>query len=149
MASKERLKTKYPGVWYADQNGVRTFYINYRKPGDRKKIEEKLGTSAQGWSAAKANAERTNRINGQAMTNAERRKSQQAAKQAELENPTINDLFLGTDQGDRFRFAVATDAKGEDELNTALNDAIAGVDEKNCKTSVKSRTSRFGGAMNV
>ena len=72
MASKERIKTNYPGVWYADRNGVRTFYINYRKPGDRKKIEEKLGTSAQNWSAAKANVERTNRINGQAMTNAER-----------------------------------------------------------------------------
>ena len=72
MASKERIKTNYPGVWYADSNGVRTFYINYRKPGDRKKIEEKLGTSAQNWSAAKANVERTNRINGQAMTNAER-----------------------------------------------------------------------------
>ena len=93
MASKERLKTKYPGVWYADQNGVRTFYINYRKPGDRKKIEEKLGTSAQNWSAAKASAERTKRINGEAMTNAERRKSKQASKQAELENPTINHLW--------------------------------------------------------
>ena len=72
MASKERIKTNYPGVWYADRNGVRTFYINYRKPGDRKKIEEKLRTCAQNWSAAKANVERTNRINGQAMTNAER-----------------------------------------------------------------------------
>jgi integrase len=93
MASKERLKTKYPGVWYADKNGVRIFYINYRKRGDRNKTEELVGTSAENWSAAKASAERTKRINGQAMTNAERRKSKEAAKQAELENPTINHLW--------------------------------------------------------
>ena len=93
MASKERLKTKYPGVWYADKNNVRIFYINYRKRGDRNKTEELVGTSAENWSAAKASAERTKRINGQAMTNAERRKSKEAAKQAELENPTINHLW--------------------------------------------------------
>ena len=44
----------------------------------------------------------------------------------------------GTDQGDRFRFAVATDAQGEEELNTALNDAIAGVDQKSCEMMPKS-----------
>ena len=65
MASKERIKTNYPGVWYADRNSVRTFYINYRKPGDRKKIEEKLGTNVQGWSAAEANA-RPQRVGGRA-----------------------------------------------------------------------------------
>jgi integrase len=89
MAFKERLKTKYPGVWYADKNGLRVFYINYRKRGNRNKTEELVRTSAENWSAAKASAERTKRINGQAMTNAERRKS----KQSEKENPTINDLW--------------------------------------------------------
>ena len=57
----------------------RIFYINYRKPGDRKKYEERLGTNTQDWTAAKANAERMKRINGLSLTNVEKRQQQEAA----------------------------------------------------------------------
>ena len=50
------------------EGGDKILCIFYRKPGDRKQYEEKLGTSAQGWTPARANAERTNRINGQKLT---------------------------------------------------------------------------------
>ena len=70
MASSKRIKTSYPGVWYTERAGARIFYINYRKLGDRKKYEERLGTNTQDWSAAKANAERIKRNNGLSLTNA-------------------------------------------------------------------------------
>jgi integrase len=93
MASSERIKTSYPGVWYTDRDGARVFYINYRKPGDRRKYEERLGTNKQGWSAAKANAERFKRINGQSKTNAEQRSEKESAKKAEEGRHTIDRLW--------------------------------------------------------
>ena len=68
MASAKRIPTGYKGVFYVERKGEKILCIFYRKPGDRKQYEEKLGTSAQGWTPAQANAERTNRINGQKLT---------------------------------------------------------------------------------
>ena len=94
MASSKRIKTSYPGVWYTERDGARIFYINYRKPGDRKKYEERLGTNTQqDWSAAKANAERIKRMNGESLTNAEKRQQQEAEKLAAESRQTINRLW--------------------------------------------------------
>ena len=49
MASVKRIPTGYKGVFYVERKGERILSIFYRKPGDRKQYEEKLGTSAQGW----------------------------------------------------------------------------------------------------
>ena len=62
MASAKRNSTGYRGVFYVERKGERILSIFYRKPGDRKQYAEKLGTSAQGWTTAWANAEKTNRI---------------------------------------------------------------------------------------
>ena len=85
MASVKRISTGYKGVFYVERKGEKILCIFYRKPGDRKQYEEKLGTSAQGWTVARAKLERTRRVNGQVMTNRERRQAQAEAKRnAEL-----------------------------------------------------------------
>jgi len=93
LASSKRIKTNYPGVWFTERDGDKIFYINYRKPGDRKKYEERLGTNAQDWSAARANAERIKRINGLSLTNSEKRQHREAEKCAERSRQTINRLW--------------------------------------------------------
>ena len=64
-----------------------------RNPGYRKQYEEKLGTSAQGWTPARANAERSRRINGQKLTNNDRRQAQLEAKRNAESRPTIERLW--------------------------------------------------------
>ena len=93
MASAKRIPTGYKGVFYVERKGERILCIFYRKPGDRKQYEEKLGTSAQGWTPARANAERTRRINGQELTNNERRQAQVEAKRNAEARPTIERLW--------------------------------------------------------
>ena len=93
MASAKRISTGYRGVFYVERKGERILSIFYRKPGDRKQYEEKLGTSAQGWTPARANAERTRRINGQELTNNERRQAQAEAKRNAESRPTIERLW--------------------------------------------------------
>ena len=93
MASVKRISTGYKGVFYVERKGERIISIFYRKPGDRKQYEEKLGTSAQGWTPARANLERTRRINGQVMTNRERRQAQAEAKRNAESRPTIERLW--------------------------------------------------------
>ena len=102
MASAKRNSTGYRGVFYVERKGERILSIFYRKPGDRKQYEEKLGTSAQGWTPARANAERTRRINGQELTNNERRQAQAKAKRDVESRPTIErlwDLYLESKGG--------------------------------------------------
>ncbi|MEC7221266.1 MAG: tyrosine-type recombinase/integrase [SAR324 cluster bacterium] len=93
MASAKRISTGYKGVFYIERQGEKILCIFYRKPGDRKQYEEKLGTSAQGWSPARANAERSRRINGQELTNNERRQAQLEAKRNAESRPTIERLW--------------------------------------------------------
>ena len=93
MASAKRNSTGYKGVFYVERKGERILSIFCRKPGDRKQYEEKLGTSAQGWTPARANAERTRRINGQELTNNERRKVQAEAKRIADSRPTVERLW--------------------------------------------------------
>ena len=67
-----RQKTNYPGVFYRENSKKqKIFYIRYRRPGERKIIEDKL--SGYGWTPAKANTERTKRIEGTHYSNSEKR----------------------------------------------------------------------------
>ena len=75
MASAKRIPTGYWGVFYVERQGEKILCIFYRKLGDRKQYEAMFGTSAQGWTPARANAERTRRINGQGLANNERRQA--------------------------------------------------------------------------
>jgi integrase len=98
MPSLRRIKTDYPGVYYIMGKAVATgkperiYYIRYRKDG--KAIDEKVGRQFQNdMTPAKAARIRTNRIEGRDLTNAEKRESQEAAKEAEESRWTINKLW--------------------------------------------------------
>ena len=102
MASVKSISTGYKGVFYVERQGEKILCIFYRKLGDRKQYEEKLGTSAQGWTPARANAEHTRRINGQELTNNERRQAPAKAKRDVESRLTIErlwDLYLESKGG--------------------------------------------------
>ena len=98
----KKNSTGYKGVFYVERQGEKILCIFYRKLGDRKQYEEKLGTSAQGWTPARANAEHTCRINGQELTNNERRQAPAKAKRDVESRLTIErlwDLYLESKGG--------------------------------------------------
>ena len=79
MPKQERIKTRYPGVYYiqgiskASGKPERLYYIVYRKGG--KQIEEKAGKQfSDNMTEAKANKLRVIRTEGQQLSNKERRK---------------------------------------------------------------------------
>ena len=99
MPRAVRVQTDYKGVSYVEKNDERIFYITYRRPESRKLYEEKLGRKSEGWTVARAAAERARRMTGQAQTNEEKRQASKLAKLAESEKPTIDrlwQLYLGT-----------------------------------------------------
>jgi integrase len=89
--SYPRIKTQYPGVFIRETAQGNVFYIRYKRPGERKLIEDKL--TGNGWTAAKANQERTRRIAEKKASNTERREQQAKAKQAEADKPTLQKLW--------------------------------------------------------
>lgn len=95
MPKQERIKTKYPGVYFVEVDGKagreRIYYIRYRYQG--KLNEEKAGFQfADDMTPAKANQIRASRIKGQ-ISNTEKRKQAQAAKAAEADKMTIKRLW--------------------------------------------------------
>ena len=84
----KREKTKYPGVFLVERDSRKFLYILYRKPGSRKLIEEKLGSSNNGWTPSKASLERSRRIEGKA-SNVEKREKDKARKNGESSIPTL------------------------------------------------------------
>lgn len=96
MPTLNRVKTKYPGVFYIDGKGARgperIFYISYRKDG--RKIEEKVGRQFRdNMTPAKAATIRSERIEGKQPTNKERRKAAKEAKDKEAARWTIGRLW--------------------------------------------------------
>jgi integrase len=92
----KREKTDYPGVTVrTKEDGERVFYIRYRRGGrEAPLIEEPVGSSARGMTAAKANHIRAARINEKAPSNKEIRRER--VKQAEeMRRPrwTLEKLF--------------------------------------------------------
>ena len=81
-----------------------------------------FGTRAQGWTPARANAERTRRINGQGLTNNERRQAQAEARRNAESRLTIArlwDLYLES-KGDQLK-GVVTD---KNRFNLHLRKAL-------------------------
>lgn len=97
MSKFQRLKTRYPGVFYIEGESVngkpeRIFYIRYRKHG--KTIEEKAGRQFQdSMTPAQAARIRASRIEGNELTNRERREAEAEKKAAEAGKWTISRLW--------------------------------------------------------
>ena len=95
MPKQERIKTKYPGVYFVEVvsnvGRDRIYYIRYRKQG--KLIEEKAGfQSSDDMTPAKANQIRASRIKGEP-SNTEKREQAKVAKQEEAGKMTIARLW--------------------------------------------------------
>ena len=97
---KGRFKTQYPGVYTRPKSCIgrsgkeRVYYIRYRRGGrDSQLIEEVVGKESEGMTPAKANRARIDRITGKALSNAEARAEQQAAKLAANGRMTVNNLW--------------------------------------------------------
>jgi len=92
MPKQDRIKTKYPGVYYIDKGKEKVFYIIYYLNG--KKIEEKAGRQfADDMSAAKAAGIRAERSKGKEPSNKARRENVKAAKEAEAGKMTFARLW--------------------------------------------------------
>ncbi|AGC50671.1 site-specific integrase [Lawsonia intracellularis] len=87
MPKITRHKTRYPGVYYIfqrrlDKHGVeKTFYILYRRCGEKKLIEEPVGRESSGMTAATANNIRGLRAIGKELSNVEKRKKEKEKQQ--------------------------------------------------------------------
>lgn len=97
MPTKKRFKTKYPGVYFIRGESVfgkpeNIYYVRYRKNG--KLVEEKAGRQFQDdMTPARAAQVRARRIEGNELSNNERRTAEEAKKAAELGRWTIDRLF--------------------------------------------------------
>ena len=92
MPKQDRIKTKYPGVYYITKGTEKVFYIIYYLNG--KKIEEKAGRQfADDMTAAKAAGIRAERSKGNEPSNNTRREQSKAAKEAEAGKMTLARLW--------------------------------------------------------
>jgi len=92
MPKQERIKTKYPGVYFIHKGDEKVFYIFYRLNG--RQVEEKAGRQfADDMTAAKAAGIRANRMQGKEVSNNVRREKAHAAKQSEADKMTIKRLW--------------------------------------------------------
>lgn len=98
MAKYKRQKTKYPGVYFIEAIHIasgkpeKVFYIRYRREG--KTIEEKAGRQKQdNMSAAKASRIRATRIDGETLSNNERRAANEAERLREQNKWTLNRIW--------------------------------------------------------
>lgn len=96
MPSMERQKTKYPGVYFIEGSGAsgreKIYYIMYRRNG--KLIEEKAGRQYQDdMTPAKAAKARANRIDGDELSNTEKREEELVAREAIKGRWTVSKLW--------------------------------------------------------
>ena len=98
MASHQRIKTKYPGVFYREvarigASGIeRVYYILFKRDG--KLYEEKVGRQyVDDMTPAKAAGIRSERIEGRRLSRKEIRQAETLAKAADLSIPTIAHLW--------------------------------------------------------
>ncbi|OGQ00203.1 MAG: integrase [Deltaproteobacteria bacterium RBG_19FT_COMBO_60_16] len=98
MPRQERHKTKYAGVFYilgTDPKGKKEkiYYVVYRNR-EGKLVEEKAGRGKKDrMNAFKANSIRTRRIQGEELSNKERREAEKEAKSAEAGRWTVARLW--------------------------------------------------------
>ena len=92
MPRQFRNYTRHNGVYFVElANGDQTFFIRYKK--DRNLIEERAGRRSQGWTAAKANRLRTERLAGKPWSNADQRSSEIAEKELKNNRWTFRKIF--------------------------------------------------------
>ena len=96
MPAKGRYKTKYAGVYYIEGRGAsgpeKIYYIMYRRNG--KLIEEKAGRQYQDdMTPARAAGIRTSRIEGEELSNADRREAERIAANEGKSRWTISRLW--------------------------------------------------------
>ena len=92
MPKQSRNSTKHSGVFFVElDSGDQTFFIRYKK--DRKLIEERAGRKSQGWTAAKANRLRTERLAGKSESNVEKRAREKARKEPVENRWTFQKIF--------------------------------------------------------
>jgi len=84
MASRERHKTKYSGIFYQfDRSGNKVYFLRYKLPENQRLIEERAGSEIHGMTAAKANLVRDERLAGKSVPNQERKQKEKAKKTIE------------------------------------------------------------------
>lgn len=93
MPKRERVKTKYPGIYYVTVGKERVYYIYYRRKGETRQIEEKAVITGKTMTPALANQLRAERIKGKVPTNREKREAVEKAKQAQTGRITISKLW--------------------------------------------------------
>jgi len=114
MPSRNRVKTKYPGVYYVEGNALsgkgteRVYFIVYRLNG--KLIEEKAGRQlSDDMTPAKAAGIRARRIEGKELSNNERRQKERRTKErwtiSKLWNEYTNQLPKGANKTDKSFYA--------------------------------------------
>lgn len=98
LTNKPMIKTSYPGVYYlegktlTDEKPEKVFYIRYRRDG--KAVKEKAGRQYRDdMTAARANQIRVARLQGQELSNRERRYQEEERRQAEDSRWTFNRLW--------------------------------------------------------
>ena len=92
MPRQFRNYSRHNGVYFVElANGDQTFFIRYKK--GRKLIEERAGRRSQGWTAAKANRLRTERIAGKTESNADQRSREIAEKELKNNRWTFSKIF--------------------------------------------------------
>jgi integrase len=106
----ERIGTAYRGVFTIEKLCIgsatkkeRVYYIRYRAGGNGKMVEERLGRESEGWSAARANQERSLRAAGKSLSNQAKRDAADAARKAEDGKPTIEKLWRQYDENNAGR----------------------------------------------
>ncbi|HPM11835.1 MAG TPA: site-specific integrase [Paludibacter sp.] len=112
MPKIKRYKTNYPGVFYIETKNLkgkeRTYYIRYRRKGNL--IEEKAGRQYQDdMSPAKAAKIRGIRIDGEDLSNNEKRKRLKAEKIAEAGKMTFARLWKEYETNKPDSKAIKTD----------------------------------------
>ena len=84
MASRQRHKTKYSGIFYQiDRSGKKVFFLRYKLPENQRLIEERAGSEIHGMTAAKANLVRAERLAGKSIPNQERKQKEKTKKTIE------------------------------------------------------------------
>ena len=99
MEKPQRIKTKYPGVYYRTAKRIskkneeeQVFYIVFKKEG--RVIEEKVGRQyADGMTAARASGIRAERIEGKRLSRKEVRQQKEAEKAADAARHSIERLW--------------------------------------------------------
>jgi integrase len=108
MPKQERIKTKYPGVYYIVKGNEKVFYIYYRSNG--KQVEEKAGFQyADDMTAAKAAGIRADRSKGKEPSNNARREQAKANVEAEAGKVTLDKLWQEYEANKADSKAINTD----------------------------------------